>query len=201
MKKEALREEAILFILNKYKLHVDFCDDSYLRIKKRVRIDSGDSFSKWKEKVFGSTRADVRVHGVEKISPNTQFSNVQHKYPSGSIPKAISRKIKSIEKDLENNLKEKITGIKSEFEKRENEILLEQKKKINAERKKVETFSVDLLKECVDEQEATNGIELSVKQFFDRWLVSGHRIDTRDMLKKLIRAYNSSVSVARRGTT
>jgi hypothetical protein len=200
MKKEALKEEAILLILNKYKIHVDIRDDSYLNIKKRVRIDSGDSFSKWKEKVFGSKTADVTVHGVENITPNTLFSNVQKKYPSDSIPKAINRKIKSIEKELENNLKAKIIGIKSEFEQRETEMLQVQKKKIIAERKKVETFSVDLLKECVEEQE-TSGIELSVKQFFDRWLNSGRRIETRDILKKLIRAYNSSVAAARRTTT
>lgn len=198
MRKETLKAEATLFILNKYKINVVFFDESYLYLKKKVRIEDFDTFSKWKEKVFGSRQADVKVNGLDMIAPNTLFSTVQQKFSSDSIPKAINKKIKNIEKNLEHTMEHKLNEIEKEYKNRENKLLNDQNIKIRTIKNEAETFSVKLLEECIEEQESNFGIELSVKQFFQRWLNSKKRIETREILSTLIKNYNASVSATKR---
>jgi hypothetical protein len=162
------KEEAILFFLKKYGILIDFEDDSYLSFKKRVSLDKDATFKVWKDKTFDNPNAEIVVFGRHFPANNSKFSNLK-----------------------KNNDAKNLLNVLGFYE---NALKSESKEYIESEKKKLERFPKELLEECIETQKDNGGLESPVSDFFDRWLNDpSDEIDTKEILLRLIQAYNFSV--------
>jgi hypothetical protein len=173
--------DAIEFFLKKYGFVLNFYDDSYKNYKKRIKLESGDTFKTWKEKTFGNGKAEIEILCELEPANQTKFANILLDYDASEIKKLF--------KLLETELADTVAS-KKEMHNR----TLSLKRAITKERHDSKFFPKEILETCLAEfMEQETEVFDKFYQVFTGYLDSIEAdIEISDILKRLMKAHNVS---------
>lgn len=162
------KEKYCYRILKAYSLIVDF-DGKPSRENVPAPKD-GETYKQWKKRVLGNAVTDVVIYAPIDPGPQRKISTLQNLAGAEHLEKMF----KTVEKTKD---KQKTTAIEEA---------------ISDTKQKLTSFPKDDLEILLDELGGT--LELSVRQFFDRFLKSARTdIDTEELLRALLLTYNDVV--------
>lgn len=168
-------------ILKTYSLLVDYSGEVN-RTNVPAPLEKNETFQSWKKRVLGGEAGDVVVYLATAPRGNTTIKSL--KDISGT--KHIEQVLRSVAKGEKEKTKEKY----------EDEIDAAVDKTKEETAKIYKSISVDTLKDLVKESEFL--LEPSVTEFFERYFKdSSKEVDTVELLRDLLSAYNTAVRNAR----
>lgn len=183
MPKNNEKEAAILYFMNEYGILIDFEDESYLNYDTDAKFDSKCTFGQWKKAVFGNSSAQITVYSADSPDNRTQFKNVL----SVCSADVFEELLKSYKSKVRKKNKKQLDGKLEKIELMKITVM-------NKAKELVEQLPAEVLQACIDEEEALQPLEPSVKEFFDNWLNGENsKTDVQSILSRLIHVYNASV--------
>ncbi|MFZ4439389.1 MAG: hypothetical protein ACOYOS_13240 [Syntrophales bacterium] len=164
----SLKEKYCHRILKTYSLIVDF---NGTPPRKNVPAPiKGETYKQWKKRVLGNDVTDITLYGPIEPDQKTKIRTLQNE----ANAEHLERMFRAFEKIKD---KQKSTAVEEAVSETE---------------RMFSTFPKDTLKLLTEELGVS--LELSVRQFFDRFLNSKQSdIDTEKLLRDLILTYNNVV--------
>jgi len=189
---------------------VDF-DGEPPRVNVPRPID-GETFAAWKNRILGPEVENIVLYVPYQPVGQTKLSSLQNRAEAKHIKKMFRdfRRTKNTEKDEAiqqawDNAWSKIEEIENEMDVNLDEHNLALLERIDDNEQKIQyavteverrydTFTMDTLKDLIDSFDGN--LEISVQDFLVR-LTEANELNTEDLIKTLISAYNSAVRLHR----
>lgn len=166
------KEDYCYSILRKYSLIVDF--EGTPSNKAVPSPIEDETFSKWKKRIFGNEVTNVLIYGPYVPSPNKRISSLQNEASAEHL-KRVFRSFNRIKKT------QKEDAVSNAIDRTERQFLF---------------FSKSTLQVIIDELD--DDLEPSVQQFLDRFLKQAEPdINTEELLRSLLKTYNTAVRLYR----
>lgn len=165
------KEEFCYSILKKYSMLVDFEGTPHRETVPAPRTEDNETYKQWKDRVLGSNVSDVTLYApIVDPASQTRITTLQSQAGANHLEKMF----KSLAKTKEKQRKIAVNAAVDNTE------------------QKYESFSKEVLEDVLAEFDGV--LEPSVVEFFQRPLNGANlEIDTVELIRALIKVYNSSV--------
>lgn len=155
-------------VLKKYSLIVDF--DGTPTSERVPDPIEGETYSRWKDRVLGSSVDNVVLYAPTEPAPNKRISTLQNQAGAEHLEKVFQAFGRE-------KVKQKKLAVRNAIENTEQIFT---------------SFSKDTLEDLI--AETGENLEPSVKEFFDRFLNSvSPSIDAEKLISELLKSYNKVV--------